>query len=79
MGACSATAATAPAAAAILAMALRAACGSTTPGMSASARNATSSPVASGDVSFNGRSMPAENVTSMVSPQNSKSMRSPGE
>ena len=46
--------------------------------MSASARSATSNPVASGDVSLSGLSMPAENVTSMVSPENSKSMRSPG-
>ncbi len=68
----------APAASSILAIALRAASGSTTPGMSASARSATSRPVASGEVSLSGRSMPAENVTSMVSPENWKSMRSPG-
>ena len=32
----------------------------------------------SGDVSRSGWSMPAVNVTSIVSPENSKSMRSPG-
>ena len=83
-GAGSSTAATAfpcpaaPAADSILAIALRAASGSTMPGMSRSARSATSSPVASGEVSRSGWSMPAENVTSMVSPENSKSIRSPG-
>ena len=59
IGACSSTAAaawvwscaTVPAADSILAMALRAASGSTTPGMSTSARRATSRPVASGEVS----------------------------
>ena len=69
---------TVPAADSILAIALSAACGSTTPGMSISARSATSRPVASGEVSRSGSSMPAENVTLMVSPENSKSMRSPG-
>ena len=49
-------------------MALRAASGSTTPGTSTSARSATSTPVASGEVSRSGRSMPAEKITSMVSP-----------
>ena len=67
-----------PAADSILAIALRAASGSTTPGTSTSARSATSRPVASGEVSRSGWSMPAENVTSMVSPENSKSIRSPG-
>ena len=42
------------------------------------ARSATSKPVASGEVSCSGVSIPAENVTSMVSPVNSKSIRSPG-
>ena len=67
-----------PAADSIFAIALRAASGSTMPGTSARARNATSTPVASGDVSRSGWSMPAVNVTSMVSPENSKSIRSPG-
>ena len=69
---------TVPAADSILAIALRAASGSTMPGTSTSARSATSRPVASGEVSRSGWSMPAENVTSMVSPENSKSIRSPG-
>ena len=34
--------------------------------------------MASGEVSRSGRSIPAENVTSMLSPENSKSIRSPG-
>lgn len=67
-----------PAADSILAMALRAACGSTTPGMSTRARRATSRPVASGEVSRSGASTPAVKVTLMVSPENSKSIRSPG-
>ena len=70
--------ATVPAADSIFAIALRAASGSTTPGTSTSARSATSRPVASGEVSRSGRSMPAEKMTSMVSPENSKSIRSPG-
>ena len=61
-----------------LAIALRAAAGSTMPGTSSSARSATRMPVASGDVRRSGWSMPAENVTSTVSPVKSKSMRSPG-
>lgn len=69
---------TVPAAASILAIALRAAVGSTTPGMSESARSATSSPVASVEVSRNGSSIPAEKVTEMESPDSAKSIRSPG-
>ena len=68
---------TSPEATGIL-VALRAASGSTMPGTSRRARSATRTPVASGDVSRSGWSMPAVNVTSIVSPENSKSMRSPG-
>jgi hypothetical protein len=59
-------------------MALRAASGSTIPGTSSSARSAIRMTVASGEVRRSGWSIPAENVTSMVSPVNSKSIRSPG-
>ena len=69
---------TVPAADSIFAIALRAASGSTIPGTSTRARSATRTPVASGEVSRSGWSMPAEKVTSMVSPENSKSIRSPG-
>jgi hypothetical protein len=69
---------TVPAADSIFAIALRAASGSTMPGTSTRARSATRTPVASGEVSRSGWSIPAENVTSMVSPENSKSIRSPG-
>ena len=48
------------------------------PGISTSERRAIRSAVASVDVNRSGRSMPAENVTSMLSSENEWSMRSPG-
>ncbi|SHY83269.1 Uncharacterised protein [Mycobacteroides abscessus subsp. abscessus] len=77
-GAGAASVGSAPTASSILAMALRAASGSTVPGMSSSARSATNSAVASGEVRRSGRSMPAEKVTSMLSSEKDRSIRSPG-
>ncbi|SHX26660.1 Uncharacterised protein [Mycobacteroides abscessus subsp. abscessus] len=77
-GAAAAVAPAVPAAASILAITLRATSGSTTPGTSTSARRAISTPVASGEVSRSARSMPAEKITSMVSPSKSRSISSPG-
>lgn len=71
-------AAAVPAAASIFAIAPSAAVGSTTPGISTSDRNATSSAVASVDVSRSGRSIPAVKVTTMLSSENDRSIRSPG-
>ena len=71
-------AAAAPAASSIFAIARCAAVGSTIPGMEVSDLSATSSAVASVEVSRSGRSMPAENVTSMLSSENERSIKSPG-
>lgn len=65
-------------AASILAIAEWAALGSTMPGVSTIERSATSSAVASVEVRRSGRSMPAEKVTSMLSSENDRSIRSPG-
>jgi hypothetical protein len=67
-----------PTADSILASARWTASVSTTPGVSASARNATSSDDASAAVSRSGRFMPASNETVIVSPSKDRSIRSPG-
>ena len=67
-----------PTACSIFAVARRTAAVSATPGVSASARSATSSAVASAVVSRSGRRIPASSVTETVSPENDRSTRSPG-
>jgi hypothetical protein len=62
----------------IFAMAECAAVGSTMPGISTIERSATSRAVASVEVRRSGRSMPAEKVTSMLSSEKDRSIRSPG-
>ena len=48
------------------------------PGISTKDRRAISNAVASVEVRRNGRSIPAENVTSILSSEKDRSMRSPG-